>query len=94
MGDHADDAIEAGMCEEFPFGRRSSRRYHRPRQQPKPKPKPLCPDDQFMNWHDHEHTVLRNGEPVFTLYEMSRFDMAAAAWHEAWKRATQQAGDK
>lgn len=40
-------------------------------------------DDQFSTWHDHEAPEI---------HDMSRYDMAACAWHEAWKRATEAAG--
>lgn len=39
----------------------------------------LSPDDLFTTWHDHEAPEI---------HEMSRFDMAARAWHEAWERCT------
>ncbi len=38
-------------------------------------------NDQFTTWYDHGDS---------SIHSMSRFDLAASAWEEAWKRATSQ----
>ena len=45
-------------------------------------------NDQYTTWHDHENNEGGETDCKNTLYEMSTFDACAAAWHEAWKRAT------
>ncbi len=87
MGDYADDLINAGMCGPYPFGRgRNKNTSFKPKLKGKPHPMShLSPDDQFSNWHDHEAPEI---------HDMSRYDMAACAWHEAWKRATAEAEAK
>lgn len=45
--------------------------------------KALSIDDQFSTWHD-ENTM-----PEGKLATANSYDLAAAAWHEAWKRGEQ-----
>lgn len=45
----------------------------------------LNSNDQFTNWYDHEDPEI---------HDMSRFDLAAMAWKEAWNRAKKESERK
>ena len=83
MGEYAQDCIEAGMMEEYPFGSPRSRRGRAwPRSRRKPEPPQLpetLSDDHFSWWYDE----LR-GDPSND--KMSEYEVAAMAWHEAVRR--------
>lgn len=46
-------------------------------------------DDQFTWWYDELMAKDANEHPD---HPVSHYDIAALAWHEAWKRATAERG--
>jgi len=93
MGDHADDIIDAGMMEERPFGFRENRAIRLSQHQQGPRVKPPekrsepSVNDQFTWWYDE---IMSENAQKFPSAPISHFDIAAMAWHEAWKRATKK----
>jgi hypothetical protein len=81
MGEYAQDEIERGMMEDYPFGwpRSRTRRamaYPRPPQKPTMAPRPASVDDDHFTWWWDEQRFTTE----------SPFEMAQRAWEEAVRR--------